>query len=900
MNKNIFKYLLALGAAGFMVGCEVDSYNEEYLDGWKPGVDIVDVQTVEYTLEDGDYKAIASNKANQELAEQMGVAEELKALAKNKFFSKALPAQDYVPAFLDAKYNYYLSDDSRALVTYNVMNEDLSVEMQGMLAAANYKVSKEDYASVWGDVKAEYFTPEKSADVYLPKILKDNMKDPVKGDFVIAEYAYSDFEPETGNGGGNEGGEGGETQPEETYAQIGSLIKGQTVAIKGAVSAAYQRGFILSDETGAVLIYLDKQPSNFALGDIVEVKGEVGEYNNGLQLFKPEMKLVGKTPDFKFPAPKTMTKADFEAYGAAPQTQFVTFNGTFSAEDSGKGFFYYNVDVEGAEISLSYVYPGQIDHALNGQKVTVIGYAFAYKTERNSTYVMPVSVVAEGQQPTTTPIGVVASATAEGDATIIGQIAGMDFASFVVNDGTGSILCYYDERPAFKVGDVLKVTGHYAPYGGFMQFKNAETVALDEAQQFTQPEPAALTAAQIDLLPEVRTLQYVTLTGNVIEGFKGRPELELVDTTIFSSVSLKADDALGLTADLIGSKITLKGYLVGISEEHQNITVVVTEFAPADAAASAVNHGRVEKFYKVFTFSGSSWSEAKTCAMVNPKDYELMGNDRGNFSSSFAPDTYLPLFLNLRFPYALEGDVKVVGYHFYDKDQEKNVIKSDEYTRTAEGWVKTEISKPFEGPFKKISGAWKFDPSLTIVLDPVGNEATVHFMQTAVDWVFANIDPAKYKGKFDNTEYYAGFSSHYKNISWKIFDILKYWGGEDKAAEDISAYADYESADEAKRRAAFTAFYAEIEKRTAEVIVGTLNQLYPDVKMIDGLDVIYTIQAKMFAPPVVDIPVNVPTHEFKFKLIGDGQFEFIKGSFKALDPIYELMSEENFQKYRHE
>lgn len=894
MNKHIFKYLLALGAAGFMVGCEVDSYNEEHLDGWKPGQDIVDVQTVEYTLQDGDYKAIAGNKTNIALAEQKGVADELKALAKTKCFSKTLPAQDYVPAFLNAKYNYYLSDDSRALVTYNVLNEELSDNMKGVLAASDYKVSKEDYQSVWGEVPAEYFTPEKKAEIYIPGILKKNVKDPVKGDFVIAEYEFSATEPGSGESGG-----GGET-PEESYAQIGSLIKGQTVAVKGTVSAAYQRGFILDDGTGAVLIYLDKQPSNFALGDIVEVKGEVGEFNNGLQFQKPEMKLVGKTPDFKFPAAKPMTKADFEAYGQNPTVCYVSFNGTFSAEDSGKGFFYYNVDVDGAAVSLSYVYPGQIDHALNGQRVTVSGYAFSYKTDRNSTYVMPTSVVAEGQQPATAPVGMVASASAEGDAAIIGQIAAMDFASFVVNDGTGSVLCYYSERPAYKVGDVLKVSGHYAPYGGFMQFKDAETQLMDDAKQFTQPEPVALTAEQIDLLPEVRTVQYITLTGNVIKGYKDRPELELVGTNLFQTVAMKADDALGLTADLIGQQITIKGYLIGISEQHKNITVMVSEFAPAGSAPAAMTAPRTEKRFAIYAFGGASWDVAEDCIMVNPEDYEQMGNDRGSFSSSVNPDNYLPAFLNGKFPYAQEGDVKVVGYLFYDKDQEKNVTRADEYTRTGNEWVKTEKTSVFEGPFKKIAGSWKFDPSLTIVLDPAGNDFTVNFMQTAVDWVFANIDPAKYKGKYDNTEYYSGYSSHYKNISWKIFDILKYWGGEDKAAEDISAYADYESADDAKRRAAFEAFYKEIEKRTAEVTAGALGVLYPDVKMIEGLDVIYTIRAKVFAPPVVDIPVSVPTHEFKFKLVGDGRFEYIEGSFKALDPAYELMSEENFPKYQHE
>ena len=901
MNKNILKYLMAFMVMGFLVACEADDFNKDHLDGWTPGVDPVEVQTLNMTLSDADYKAIANNQYNKELAEKNGVAQELAALAKSKHFSSTLPAQDYIPAFLEGRglkneQNQFrhLSNGSRIMVTYNILNEEMSESLTGMLAAASYNLAAEDYKIAWGEeVEAAYFTPEKNALVYLPSILKKNMVDPVKGDYVIARYDYSATEPQIG---------GGSNPEEDTYAQIGSLLKGQNVTVKGKVSAGYGRGFILDDGTGAILVYMDRMANNFTLGDELVITGEVGEYNNGLQFGNTaEIKKVGKTQDFAFGTAKKMGKAELDAFGTDTKIQFASINGTLKIEDSGKGFFYYNVDVEGADVALQYVMPGQIDQTLNGQQVTVEGYAFAYNAKRSSTSLMMTSIAQAGQKSAVTPIGVVATRSAAAEATVIGQVAAINGKNVVLNDATGSVLCYFAEAaPAYTVGQVLKVTGNAAPYDGFNQFKNPAVEVLDEAAKFTAPEARVMTAEDVNQLAETGAVQHIAIVGTLAQNEKGYYELVL-DGTLVIGKSRMFCDKEAIDASLVGQQVVMKGYLIGYSEQFKNMTTIVlsVESASTSASAAALFAVATEKHYVAFKYDGSSWDVAKDCVMVDPADYKQMGANDNNFSSSFSADTYLPMFLNQKFPYALEGDVKVVGYHFYDKKAEKVITMASEYTMLNGEWTKTEKITTFEGPFKKINNEWKFDPSLTVVLDPMGNEFTVNFMQSAVDWVFANIDPLKYKGKYDNTEYYAGFSSHYKNISWKIYEILQYWGGEDKAGLDISKYDQFESADEKARRDAFTNFYAEIEKHTAEVLAATLNQYYADVKMIAGLDIIYTVRAKFYAPPVVEKDVNVPTHEMQFKLVSDGQFEYIEGSFKALDPSFELMSDENFAKYQH-
>ena len=68
--------------------------------------------------------------------------------------------------------------------------------------------------------------------------------------------------------------------------------------MQGTVSAAYARGFIVDDTTGAILVYLNA-PSNYSLGDVVKVKGAVTEYNSGMQFGNTaEITLVEKTKNF--------------------------------------------------------------------------------------------------------------------------------------------------------------------------------------------------------------------------------------------------------------------------------------------------------------------------------------------------------------------------------------------------------------------------------------------------------------------------------------------------------------------------------------------------------------------------------------------------------------------------
>ena len=56
-----------------------------------------------------------------------------------------------------------------------------------------------------------------------------------------------------------------------------------------------------------------------------------------------------------------------------------------------------------------------------------------------------------------------------------------------------------------------------------------------------------------------------------------------------------------------------------------------------------------------------------------------------------------------------------VAYHFYDSTDKVTLLFADEYTYDGADWIKTEDTETLDGPFKKVSGKWNFDPSMTLV-----------------------------------------------------------------------------------------------------------------------------------------------------------------------------------------
>jgi len=308
------KYTKVLAAAAIVLAasaCDENSWNDK-LDGFDKieNESVTDVQTVEYTLTDADYKTIAGLAENTALAGEDGKAA-LQQVGSMRRFSQAAPASKYVPAFLgNSSFPYFtLTDGSAIRLTYR----QADAEPEEYIAGTNpqtYRVSPEQYEKdVWQSENfINAFAPSKQPQNFIPAMLAADV-DPADGSICVVTYNVAPQEPVFGGG-----------TPEEPSFElssvVGSLKNGDAgVTIRGVVMAVCAQGYMLADKTGAIFVYMGSKfdTTTVAVGDQMEVNGSIGAYNKGLQVngSSATATVLGKQ-DVTYPAAKEYTGAELD------------------------------------------------------------------------------------------------------------------------------------------------------------------------------------------------------------------------------------------------------------------------------------------------------------------------------------------------------------------------------------------------------------------------------------------------------------------------------------------------------------------------------------------------------------------------------------------------------------
>jgi hypothetical protein len=199
----------------------------------------------------------------------------------------------------------------------------------------------------------------------------------------------------------------------------------------------------------------------------------------------------------------------------------------------------------------------------------------------------------------------------------------------------------------------------------------------------------------------------------------------------------------------------------GETTTYQIDNVLVEGITYLNTKQAAVEDYQVYNAY--YKFDGTSWKKATGVYALSASDYESMGTAYGqpgkyhNFSSSSAPENYLPTFLSGLYPYGQEGDKVIVSYKYYSGGTS---TRADEYVFTAGMWTKvTGIIQKSE-QFVFTGNEWVFDPTVHITM-------TKDDYQMIVDQVAADANLAQYV-TYGNTESYYGASSYYGNFDIRI------------------------------------------------------------------------------------------------------------------------------------
>ncbi len=290
-----------------------------------------------------------------------------------------------------------------------------------------------------------------------------------------------------------------------------------------------------------------------------------------------------------------------------------------------------------------------------------------------------------------------------------------------------------------------------------------------------------------------------------------------------------------------GKSVYVAFRYVGEGPKAKTTTVQLDNVSISSAVLAPTN----EKPYNaLYQFDGTAWKvkEDSRLVVVAPADYDAMGSpgSHDNFSTSDAPENYLPQFLAQKFPYAQEGDSKAVMYKYYNK---VTTMEVDEYLFKEGTWVlNNNIELKEKVNFVHNGTEWLFDPTVTKSL------ASEDYL-ILENWVKANKDAGYMDAKYGNSEYWFGGSSYYVNFNIQLAkrrsnDPDGVVPADDKEAE---------------------AYLLSMVQEGIELILATE---YPTAgAQVSGVDCFYVISAKVYNG------LETFTYTYTFKGLGNAKFE---------------------------
>lgn len=652
MNKKII--LSALAIASVLTACD-DDYMKQFED---QDANITDVKNLTMTLENSDYSSIASNATNIAKAleldpENQTYVEMLKQVGTQYYFTDDIAGEDYIPAYLMAKYPN-ADQKSKFTVTYKKFKKTSSY-LADFANISSYQLSGSDYEGVWGDkVKASFLTPQTLNRI--PGILKENMSGAAEGTMCVVNYAYSDVEPSIG---------GGTVEEESPYTKISEVIAngaGVESTIKAEVVGTYAKGILVSDGTGSILVYPNKVP-NYSVGDSVIVTGTTSSYGGLLQY--PNTSTItrsGKSESYKYPKAEEMDAATLNSWMKSPVVKYAKVSGKLKISGN-----YYNVEITGlnGQGSISYPMTGIVDPALNGKDVDINGYLIGV-TGSSTKYanIMMTSICEKGGT-MLTPIGVLAASEA-GEHKAEGVVIAKYARGFLISDGTGKMLVYNSKGYDVEEGDVVAVDGKTSLYSGLMQFNSPKVTKLERTAKVSQPVAQELTAADFTSYVTAPYYAYVTYTGklSITTNDKGATyyNIAIDGTSAQGSISFPLTGVV--SPDLNGKTVTVTGYAFGQSSGKYLNTMIATiaEATPAKAKIAFRAGANVQPNASVlYRLEGTEWkaytNDDVKVAVLSPKDYEELGS-----ATVGDPANALPIYLAKKFPYLVDESMAVVVY----------------------------------------------------------------------------------------------------------------------------------------------------------------------------------------------------------------------------------------------
>lgn len=163
-----------------------------------------------------------------------------------------------------------------------------------------------------------------------------------------------------------------------------------------------------------------------------------------------------------------------------------------------------------------------------------------------------------------------------------------------------------------------------------------------------------------------------------------------------------------------------------------------------------------------YKFNGTTWDYQQTITTVaeadevlSEEDYTTMGYNNPYFPNTSTAERKIPLWLKINFPYAEEGDTKIVQYEYSTTGGPAPKAVQFEYNGSE--WIKL-IGHKIEVRSEQYvfsANGWVFDP-------------TIRFRMNKADYTYiAENDPIPHP-RYSDLGYYFGASGNYSNFDMRV------------------------------------------------------------------------------------------------------------------------------------
>ncbi len=698
---------------------------DDYNDNFEGLDDIVKesqsnvVSGVTYELTESDYSTIGGYTGDSDEETSL-----LKSVKDNKAFPSDELAQKYLPKFISSK--WYTADKSSAVTISYKVTGSTPAYITKLANATVYDLTSDDYAKVWGSVKAAYLT--KSTVSNIPSILSSAITGAESGDYALVSYEYSESEPSSSS------------SDDDTPECHWTKVTGGQYPTGSSWSFVQSGNIDLSAYAGQTVRLAFRYQSTSSLAGTVEVKNlEVAD-------------------------------ASITNY-VAPVLFAAQSDGSYAKASSFDGAGKYLVLVEAGDKYYSF---GKIKD----------GKAYGYSVSDPVTVTDDVVTAADAAS-----IFVEFEASSNGyylknsDNTYLymkGTYDSFNTASAAGDEGydwTVSISNGNVDIVNVMTGKTIRFDTGYSSFGSYAGSK----LGVYLSNSLLSAElPEGFVIKDVNL-PSAATYiwQMTSSYGAKASAYINKTNYESESWFITSEIDLSSATSPYVSVDWAGNFFSgnnVEDYLgVYVSTDYED----GADFNVGGTKALKANVATDSKL-AIYTYDGSAWSIPSSILVVNPSDYKAMGISSNSFSSSNKPATYLPSFFKTNLPYALEGAQAAAVYYFGSD------LEAVEYTYTDGVWGTSATYTTSTGQFVKAS-SWMYDPCVTLNLPYDRSDATAkEFYQMVTDWVWENIDVKNgcankgegYVTSYGNNEYYTGSSAYYNNVDWRA----------SKATAQTSAY----------------------------------------------------------------------------------------------------------------